>query len=155
MGGTIVTLYAITISRRCGIVLSGPAVVARGGAWRITAPVASVLGRLFPNLPLTQLKAETVSRDPAVVAAYDSDPLVYRGRMRAGLIRAFVEALKRIDAGMENVSPPILLLHGTADELAPFEGSQQLALRVARRTGRSSCTRAWPTRCSTSRRRRR
>jgi acylglycerol lipase len=89
-----------------------------------------VLGRLFPNLPLTRLKAETVSRDPAVVAAYDSDPLVYRGKMRAGLIRAFVEALKRIDEGMENISPPILLLHGTADELAPFEGSQQLALRA-------------------------
>jgi acylglycerol lipase len=131
MGGTIVTLFAVTDRPAVqGIVLSGPGVVARGGAWRITAPVFSALGRVFPNLPLSQLKAETVSRDPAVVAAYDSDPLVYRGKMRAGLIRAFVEALKRIDAGMANIAPPILLLHGTADELAPFEGSQQLALRV-------------------------
>jgi alpha-beta hydrolase superfamily lysophospholipase len=131
MGGTIVSLYAINDQPEvAGIVLSGPAVVARGGARQVTAPIFSALGRLFPNLPLSQLKAETVSRDPAVVAAYDSDPLVYRGKMRAGLIRAFTEALKRIDAGMETISPPILLLHGTADELAPFEGSQQLALRA-------------------------
>jgi acylglycerol lipase len=131
MGGTIVTLFAITDRPAVqGIVLSGPGLVARGGVWRITAPIFSVLGRLFPNLPLNQLKAETVSRDPAVVEAYDKDPLVYRGKMRAGMIRAFIDALNRIKAGMDSITAPLLLLHGTADELANPDGSQQLYERA-------------------------
>jgi alpha-beta hydrolase superfamily lysophospholipase len=131
MGGTIVALYAITDRPTVqGIILSGPGLVGRGGAWRITAPVISVVGRLFPNLPLAQLKAETVSRDPAVVEAYDKDPLVYRGKMRAGMMRAFIRALNRIGTGMESISAPLLLLHGTADELTSFEGSKLLYERA-------------------------
>ncbi len=138
MGGTIVALYAIVDQPAVqGIVLSGPGLVGRGGgAWRVTAPLFSVLGRLFPNLPLSQLKAETVSRDPAVVAAYDNDPLVYRGKMRAGMLRAFVRALDRIGKGMDSISAPLLLLHGTADELTSVEGSE-LLYRRARSTDKT------------------
>jgi acylglycerol lipase len=124
MGGTIVALYAIVDQPAVqGIILSGPGLIGRGAAWRITAPLFSALGRLFPSLPLAQLKAETVSRDPAVVEAYDNDPLVYRGKMRAGMMRAFVRALDRIGEGMDSISAPLLLLHGTADELTNVEGS--------------------------------
>jgi alpha-beta hydrolase superfamily lysophospholipase len=131
MGGTIVTLYAIHDQPAVqGVVLSGPGLVARGGAWRVTAPIFSVVGRLAPNLPLTELKAETVSRDPAVVEAYDNDPLVYRGKMKAGMLRAFVEALDRIKAGMDTVSAPFLIVHGTADELTEPDGSRQLYERA-------------------------
>ena len=131
MGGTIVTLFAIRDQPAVqGIILSGPGLVPRSGAWRVTAPLFSALGRFFPNLPLAQLKAETVSRDPAVVESYDNDPLVYRGKMRAGMIRAFVDALNRIQAGMDSVSAPLLLLHGTADELTNVDGSNQLYERA-------------------------
>ncbi len=131
MGGTIVALYAILDQPAVqGIVLSGPALTGRGGIRRILAPLFTALGRLFPNLPLSQLKAETVSRDPAVVAAYDSDPLVYRGKMRAGLLRAFGEALRKIQDGMERVEAPLLILHGTADELTDPDGSRELYERA-------------------------
>lgn len=131
MGGTIVTLFAVVDQPAVrGIVLSGPGLVGRGGSWRITAPIFSTLGAIFPNLPLSQLKATTVSRDPAVVEAYDTDPLVYRGKMRAGMLRAFIRALKRIQADMDAISVPLLLLHGTADELTNPDGSSELYERA-------------------------
>jgi len=127
MGGTIVTLYAIHDQPAVeGIVLSGPGLVARGGISQLLAPVYSAVGKLAPNLPLAELKAETVSRDPAVVEAYDNDPLVYRGKIKAGMLRAFDEALGRIGDGMETVSAPLLILHGTADELTEPDGSRRL-----------------------------
>ncbi|HLZ70541.1 MAG TPA: lysophospholipase [Dehalococcoidia bacterium] len=132
MGGTIAALHTIQFQPElAGLVLSGPALTARDRAQRLTAPVFSVLGRLVPGLPLARLKAETVSRDPAVAAAYDADPLVYRGRMRAGMLRAFVDALNRIDRGMETIAVPLLIVHGTADELANPDGSRQLYARAS------------------------
>jgi alpha-beta hydrolase superfamily lysophospholipase len=131
MGGTIVTLYAV-VDRPAvqGLVLSGPGLVGRGRGWRVTGSVFAVVGRLFPRLPLAQLEARTVSRDPAVVAAYDSDPFVYRGRMRAGMLRAFHFALDRIQRDMEAVTAPLLIMHGTADELTDPEGRRQLHERA-------------------------
>ena len=38
-----------------------------------------------PRIPVQALDAGTVSRDPAVPEAYDSDPLDYRGKIRARL----------------------------------------------------------------------
>lgn len=131
MGGMVVTAFAVRERPDVqGIILSGPAVLGRGGVARVTTPIFATLGRLAPNLPLSALKAETVSRDPAVVQAYDQDPLVYRGKLDAGTMRAFADALGRIKPGMGSISVPLLLLHGTADELVEVEASRQLHARA-------------------------
>lgn len=131
MGGTIVALYAVVDRPDVqGIVLSGPGLVAKGRGARVMGTLFAVVGRFAPGLQLAQLEARTVSRDPAVVAAYDADPLVYRGKMRAGMLRAFYFALDRIGRDMEFVAAPLLLLHGTADELTEPQGSSQLYERA-------------------------
>ncbi|MFM7427919.1 MAG: alpha/beta fold hydrolase, partial [Elainella sp.] len=50
-------------------------------SWRIQTVTA--LSQLWPRLPVARLSSREISRDPAVVAAYDRDPLVYRGAVKA------------------------------------------------------------------------
>ena len=42
--------------------------------------LGKTVGSLLPDLPVEQLDANAVSRDPEVVAAYNADPLVHHGR---------------------------------------------------------------------------
>lgn len=132
MGGTIVTLFLISGEREVrGAILSGAALKLRGGVSRILQALLSFLGRLAPKLPLSKLSSRDISRDETVVTEYDSDPLVYRGRMPAGTAAALIQAIRSIEARMEAVALPLLLLHGTSDSLTDPEGSSLLYERAS------------------------
>ncbi len=131
MGGTIVTLFLISgHDGVSGAILSGAALQPRRGLASVTSSLIALLGRLVPRLPLGKLGSETISRDPAVVERYDSDPLVYRGRMPAGTVSALIRAIRIIDARMEAITLPLLILHGTSDELTDPDGSRRLYERA-------------------------
>lgn len=133
MGGTIVTLAML--SRRpalSGLLLSGAGLpVDVGVGQKLFGRVLMALGRIAPALRLRTLAAETVSRDPAVVAGYDADPLNYRGRMPAGTLAAMIRALRFIDKHESELSAPVLIMHGTADALTDPVGSRRLYQRAA------------------------
>ena len=130
MGGTIVALAAVVAPPPVeGVLLSGAGLTLAGAPLPLQAAMLA-LGRLAPRLPLRRLAAADVSRDPDVVRRYAEDPLVYRGRMRAGLVAAMIRAVRRIDAGMEDVTLPLLIMHGTADALTQPEGSRELYRRA-------------------------
>jgi alpha-beta hydrolase superfamily lysophospholipase len=130
MGGTIVALAAVADRPAVeGILLSGPVTVRN--APRLFERVINVIARVAPMLPLTKLSAGAVSRDPEVVRRYDEDPLVYRGRMRVGLLAAMLRAARRVDSGIAKMSLPVLFMHGTADQLTTPEGSRDLYERAA------------------------
>jgi len=131
MGGAIVTLYAI--ERRPavrGVLLSGAATGASERlGWR--GRLVSVLGRILPKLPLVKLDAATVSRDAGVVRLYDADPLNYRGKMKAGLVRAMMRGGQRIARGASTINSPLLVMHGTGDALVPADASTRLFENVS------------------------
>lgn len=131
MGGTIVTLFLISSPDGVsGAILSGAALQPRRGLSGVTSSLFVLLGRLAPRLPLGKLGSETISRDPAVVERYDNDPLVYRGRMPAGTVTALIRATRTIDARMEAITLPLLILHGTSDQLTDPDGSRRLYERA-------------------------
>jgi alpha-beta hydrolase superfamily lysophospholipase len=124
MGGAVVALAAATRPPDVrGVLLSG-AVLPLDGRRGIMSRVMRFVGRLFPRLPLAKLKATDVSRDLDIVRRYDSDPLVYRGRIKAGLAAAMIDATRRIYERTPAVSSPLLVMHGTADALASPDGSR-------------------------------
>ena len=131
MGGTIVARYLTSDGRDAdAVVLSAPVLKLKLGPLGILRWIALALGRLFPRLPLGKLNSADISRDPAVAAAYDSDPLVYRGRIRAGMAAAMVKAVRAIEERMDAIDLPLLLLHGSADALAEPDGSKALYARA-------------------------
>ncbi|WP_077147414.1 alpha/beta hydrolase [Sphingopyxis sp. KK2] len=127
MGGLISTLFLI--ERQSAFVaaaLSGPAIVPGAPPSRFTVWISRFLSRFFPRLGVLALDANGVSRDPAVVAAYLADPLVYTGKIGARLGKEFMDAMAAAQAGAPKITLPILLQHGEKDSLAAVAGSQYL-----------------------------
>jgi alpha-beta hydrolase superfamily lysophospholipase len=132
MGGCVVALEAaIRQPDVRGIILSGPAVGEMPRAMRLVLPILGLIARARPGIGLRTLAAADVSRDPAVVEAYDHDPLVYRGRMPVGTVAAIGRSIRRIHRDAANIHQPILFLHGTNDALVDAQASQVLYERVS------------------------
>jgi alpha-beta hydrolase superfamily lysophospholipase len=88
--------------------------------------VGNVISVLMPKLGLIGLEAEGVSRDPGVVRAYVSDPLVCRGKVTARLSAELVKAVRLVTAKATKITLPILIVQGGADKLVDPKGAQML-----------------------------
>jgi acylglycerol lipase len=132
MGGAVVALGCVTGRIKAdGIVLSGAALPGGSKMPRMLGAAVSLAAKVLPKTPTVRLDAESVSRDPEVVARYIADPLVYRGRLRAGFAAAFARAMERIERDVANFDHPLLLIHGGADALVSPQASRWLAENVA------------------------
>lgn len=99
-----------------GLVLSAPAACPREVS-RFTLAVGRALSRVAPNTGVLRLPLNRISRDPAVVDAYNNDPLVFRTPIRARLGAEMLDAMDRVDAGLPSLRTPLLVMQGTADGL--------------------------------------
>lgn len=123
MGGLIATRYAQRHREDlAGLVLSGPAV---GLGPVIEGWLAA------PELPSDPIDVSTLSRDPAVGAAYAADPLVHHGGWERPTLEAFVAADAAIAAGPGFGDLPLLYVHGADDELVPAVLAQPVVQRLA------------------------
>jgi alpha-beta hydrolase superfamily lysophospholipase len=127
MGGGIVFAYGVERPDNYDMmVLSGPAVAAQELVSPLMLVAAKVLGVLVPGLPVQELDVEAISRDPAVVAAYNDDPLVYHGKVPAGVGRALLQVGETMPQRAPALTAPLLVVHGSEDRLIPVDGSRRL-----------------------------
>lgn len=127
MGGGIVFTYGVEHPDDYNLmVLSGPAVAANVGVPPVKAFFGKAVGSLLPNLPVEELDATAVSRDPAVVAAYNADPLVWHGKVPAGIAKALLKVGETMPQRARRLTAPLLVVHGGADRLVPAAGSERL-----------------------------
>jgi alpha-beta hydrolase superfamily lysophospholipase len=127
MGGGVVFAYGVEHpDDYAAMVLSGPAVDAEQGQAPVMVHLAKVLGKILPGLPVEQLPADAVSRDPAVVAAYENDPLVHHGKLPAGIARALFNVGEAMPRRAPALTAPLLVVHGGQDKLIPVQGSRHL-----------------------------
>lgn len=116
MGGLIAARYA----QRYGdglaaLVLSGPVI----GSWE-------VIPQLLAQDPIPEVPIDpaTLSRDPAVGAAYAEDPLVWHGAFKRPTLEALATTLETIAGGGTFGSLPTLWIHGSDDRLVPLSGTR-------------------------------
>jgi len=132
MGGGIVFSYGVEYpDEYTAMVLSGPAVAAQASLSPLLVAAAKVLGKIAPGLPVEELDANAVSRDPAVVAAYNADPLVWHGKVPAGIARALIGVGETMPQRASALAAPLLVVHGEKDRLVPVDGSHHLVDCVA------------------------
>jgi acylglycerol lipase len=106
-----------------GLVVSGPAVEALAGS-ALQRRLAGVLSALVPNLGVVAIDADQkISRNPVVVRAYRADPLVYRGKVKARTGAEMLATMEGLPARLPRLSIPLLLLHGTDDQICAPAGS--------------------------------
>jgi alpha-beta hydrolase superfamily lysophospholipase len=130
MGGAIVTLWAVTRQPDvAGVITSAPAL-------RLDLPPVAAAGTLLsatlvPNLGALAPTNDDFSTDPAVEAEMGKDPLIYQPGGPVATAAGLVGAIERIWAGVDRLTVPLLLLHGTADKLTAPAGSRELYQRAA------------------------
>jgi alpha-beta hydrolase superfamily lysophospholipase len=116
MGGLIAARYA---QRHPGeltaLVLSGPVI----GDWELPRRLLAL-----EEIPDTPISPASLSRDPAVGAAYAADPLVWHGPMKRPTLEAFVRTLAAVAEGGDVGRLPLLWAHGDDDRLVPLPGSR-------------------------------
>lgn len=102
-------------------------------ALRVSDEVAPTLRRiagaaslLLPTLRVVKIRSKKLSRDPQVVARFESDPLVYHGCMPNRTAGEILGAARRIQKHFQAIRLPFLAMHGTSDVVTDPQGSRQL-----------------------------
>ncbi len=127
MGGLISCLYLLRQQTDfVGCVLSGPAIKTDIEPGALQMLLIRLLSAVAPKTGVLQLDANGVSRDPAEVEKYVSDPLVNHGKMTARKVSELFHAMNHIQQHAGSITLPMLLLHGEADSMASAAGSRFL-----------------------------
>jgi len=96
----------------------------------VLAFISRLLSGILPKLSVaTGLDATAVSRDTAVVQAYQNDPLVH-GKGTPRFATEFAASADWAMAHAAEFKPPLLLIHGEADRLVNVQASRDFFARV-------------------------
>ncbi len=121
---------AFTLMRRSavvGVMATSPALSSRVAEQRCKLLLVRLFGRLLPTLSLDNgLDLSQLSRDPAVQARVEADPLCHR-RVTTAWGLALLQAIALVEAQADRWPVPLLLLHGTDDAIAYPCGSERFA----------------------------
>ena len=99
-------------------------------AYKVPAPDVALAilkgaGHVAPHAHVFKLKNEDFSRDPAVVAAMNADPLIANEKQPAETMAELVRADELLKKSFQKITLPVLILHGTGDKVTKVSGSQE------------------------------
>jgi len=122
-GGVTACIYALDYQQE----LAG--LICESFAFEVPAPdfalaVLKGISHIAPHAHVLKLKNEDFSRDPAVVAAMNADPLIANESQPSQTAAALVHADERLRKEFANITLPVLILHGTEDKATRPAGSQ-------------------------------
>ena len=99
-------------------------------AYQIPAPDVALailkgVSHVAPHAHVLKLKNEDFSRDPAVVAALNADPLIANESQPSETVAELVRADELLKKSFGQITLPLLILHGTADKVTKPSGSKE------------------------------
>ena len=99
-------------------------------AYQVPAPdialaILKGVSYVAPHAHVFKLKNEDFSRDPAVVAALNADPLIANESQASETIVEMVRADQLLKKSFGQFTLPLLILHGTADKVTKPSGSKE------------------------------
>lgn len=127
MGGAIALEYALDRPQTIdALVLSAP-LAKLEAASPVQLAAARLISAVAPATGVAKVDSSKVSRDPAVVTAYDEDPLVLHGKLPARTITELAAAIERFPHRLPQLTLPLLVMVGAADELVPPDAARMVA----------------------------
>lgn len=130
-GHSLGSLIALAFTLRyqpelAGLVISGTPLDVESTQPKLLVAAASILNSIAPKMGVPPLPSEYLSHDPAVVRAYDSDPLVYHGSVRARMGYHIIHVSRMVKSRLGEITLPLLVLHGSEDKICPPSGGEAL-----------------------------
>ena len=133
LGGLIVLTYALKNKTGLqGVIATGAGLRSQVHDQKLKVLMAKVLGSIAPTTLIPSGLDNTIlSHDPAVIKAYNSDPLNH-DRMSLGFGKEGLNATDYAWAHAEEFSVPLLIMHGAADRNTYPHGSADFAKLAAK-----------------------
>lgn len=131
MGGNIVLSY-LTLRNPSlkGVIATGPWVRLAFEPKPFLLTLGKLMRSIFPSFTQDSgLKVTSISKDKAVVEAYEKDPLVH-AQITASAGVGITEAAARLNELSTTVSVPLLIMHGDEDLLTSQPASEEFANRT-------------------------
>lgn len=122
-GGVVACIYTLEHQAQ----LAG--LICESFAFQVPAPDFAIaalkgLSHLAPHAHVLKLANKDFSRDPAVVAAMDADPLIANETQPTKTVAEMSRADDRLKQSFGEFTLPVLILHGTEDKATKPSGSQ-------------------------------
>lgn len=133
MGGNIVLGYLLRHQPQplTGAIVTGPAVRPGFEPPKLLVAIGKLTRRLMPSFTQpNQLDVEGISRDAAVVKAYQNDPLVH-DRLSSELGIGLLEWGQWLLDHQHTTPCPLLVMHGTADRLTSPQATEAFFGKVS------------------------
>jgi alpha-beta hydrolase superfamily lysophospholipase len=131
MGGNVVSNYLIKRDSRVkGAVISSPMLKLAFDppAWKMIA--GKFMRNIYPAFQeVTGLDANAISRNQKAVEKYINDPLVH-DKITVNFSLPFFEAGDYAIDNADKIKVPAIVIHGTADKLTDYMGSEAFALKA-------------------------
>ena len=86
-----------------------------------------MFARLAPSHRLApSIDPEWISDDPADVRRYEDDPLIDKGKLRAGTAITLLDAMHELISKESTLSVPFLLFHADSERVTDIQGSKRM-----------------------------
>jgi acylglycerol lipase len=129
-GGLLASIYALDhqfeltglIAESCFLQF------AAGKAMRI---MVKTLGNVWPDLELIRLNPGYLSRDPLIVDQIRRDPFLANKKLPLKTLQQLLSAADYLKNAMPGLKLPLLILHGKADKVTLFCGSEYMMTYAA------------------------
>jgi acylglycerol lipase len=132
MGGLIASRYALAHGDDlAALVISGAAFVVDDGVSAPARLAAKLISRFAPRAPVPRDDSDTLSYDPAVKIAFNSDPLNYHGKTRMRTAVEMSSAGADALARASELRLPLLAMHGGDDTLTSPRGTEMFYERAS------------------------
>jgi acylglycerol lipase len=104
-------------------------------AYQVPAPdivlaILKGISHVAPHAHVFKLKNEDFSRDPAVVAAMNADPLIANESQPSETMAELARAAELLEKNFQLITLPVLILHGAADKVTKPSGSKEFYERA-------------------------
>jgi alpha-beta hydrolase superfamily lysophospholipase len=126
LGSIVVLDYALRHPNSLsGLVIMAPP-LKQAGVLPLRLAIGQLFSWVYPRFTLnTGIPRTASSRNPEVIAAYESDPLRHT-KGTARLVTEYLKTIQYIQTNLHHLQTPILVLHGSEDVVALPESSDLL-----------------------------
>lgn len=132
--GSLVTLAYILRDNRHpihGLITTGTPLTIDENVPNIIVSAVRALNQVVPEAPLVSLDVTGMSRDPAVLATWTTDPHVNLTLLRVRTTMGMLGTIRHIRANLADITLPMLIMHGGGDRIVDPEGSRVLYNAIA------------------------
>jgi acylglycerol lipase len=130
--GALITLFYLLDHQEefKGAIISAPPVKIPDNISPLTITIGKILATVAPRAGLLGLDTSSLSHDQSVVTAYNTDPLVFHGKITASISAGMLKAMLRVNEEALKISLPVFILQGCEDRIVDTTGAKLLYDKV-------------------------